>query len=123
MCMQMTVLRKIRKAGEMNGYAIDLAEAQAKDYVMLKNEVKNIKDDVTAIKTEQAVQGGKIDLILQRLNGPVEDLKKKGIVAEAIMPFFKSWKFWCLLVIAIMIIALAGERVINLIGWIPTTGA
>lgn len=118
--MQMTVLKKIRKAGEMNGYAIDLAEAQAKDYVMLKKEVKNIKDDVAAIKTEQAIQGSKIDLILQRLNGPVEDLKKKGIVAEAIMPFFKSWKFWCLLVIAVMIIALAGERALSILGWIPT---
>ena len=72
MCAQLDILKKIRKKGKVNGYDIDLAEAQAKDYLSMKARLDNIESDVSAIKTEQAVQGGKLDLIIQRLNRPVE---------------------------------------------------
>lgn len=115
----MTVLKKIRKAGEMNGYAIDLAEAQAKDYVMLKNEVKNIKEDVAAIKTEQAVQGGKIDLILQRLNGPVEKERKDGIFWAQLKAIGSTWLGKFLIILMLCCIALAGDKILQLLGAIP----
>ena len=53
MCQQLEVLEKIRQVGEMNGYAIDLAEAQAKDYIRMNKKVSRIEKDVLSIKKEQ----------------------------------------------------------------------
>lgn len=120
MCMQLEVLKKIRKAGKMNGYAVELAEAQAEDFVKMQKEIKNIKKDVTDIKKTQIEQGTKIDLILQRLNGTTDALKNKGIVAEAVMPLLKSWKVWCIAIFFLICVALAGDKVLEIIRWVPT---
>lgn len=119
MCEQMKVIRKIRKAKEMNGFAVELAEAQVQDYMTLKRDVDSVKESVAAIKTEQAVQGGKLDLIIQRLNSPVEQERKDGIIWNELRSAIKSWKGWVLIILFIMCIAMSGERLLQLLNWIP----
>lgn len=120
MCEQMRVIKKIRKAGEMNGFAVELAEAQVHDYMTLKRDVDSVKESVKAMQTEQAVQGGKLDLIIQRLNSPVEQERKEGIVWHEIRTALGSWKGWVLIILFIMCIAMSGERLLQLLHWIPT---
>ena len=52
MCAQLDVLKKIRKKGKVNGYDIDLAEAQAKDYLSMKARLDSIESDVSAINKQ-----------------------------------------------------------------------
>lgn len=118
MCKQKAVIAKIRKAGRLNGYAIELSEAQMNDYLTLKRDVDSVKADVQAIKTEQAVQGGKLDLIIQRLNSPVEEERKDGIFWNQIKSLLKTTIGKIVLLLMIGCIALAGQRILELIGLI-----
>lgn len=120
MCEQTRVIKKIRKAGEMNGFAVELAEAQVQDYMTLKRDVDSVKESVKAMQMEQAVQGGKLDLIIQRLNSPVEQERKEGIVWHEIRTALGSWKGWVIIILFIMCIAMSGERLLQLLHWIPT---
>lgn len=120
MCQQMKVIRKIRKAGEMNGFAVELAEAQVQDYMTLKRDVDSVKESVNAMQMEQAVQGGKLDLIIQRLNSPVEQERKDGMVWHEIRAAVKSWRGWAFIIFFLMAVALAGDKLLQLLGWIPT---
>lgn len=115
MCAQLDVLKKIRKKGKVNGYDIDLAEAQAKDYLSMKARLDNIESDVSAIKTEQAVQGGKLDLIIQRLNSPVEQERLDGQKWNLLTSIAKHRSAWVILIIFLIAIALAGERIVSII--------
>lgn len=120
MCHQKAVVKKIQKAGKLNGFAVELAEAQMVDYMTLKHDVDSVKESVAAIKTEQAVQGGKLDLIIQRLNSPVEQERKDGIIWNELRSAIKSWKGWVLIILFIMCIAVSGERLLQLLNWLPT---
>lgn len=115
MCAQLDILKKIRKKGKVNGYDIDLAEAQAKDYLSMKARLDNIESDVSAIKTEQAVQGSKLDLIIQRLNSPVEQERLDGQKWNLLTSIAKYRSAWVILIIFLIAIALAGERIVNII--------
>lgn len=121
MCAQLEVLEKIRKKGKVNGYDVDLAEAQAKDYMTMKKRLDNIESDVSSIKTEQAVQGGKLDLIIQRLNSPVEEERLHGAYWRAFQVIIKSPKTWIAFVILVFLIAMTGQEIKQLLGWIPAT--
>ena len=120
MCEQLTVLKKIRKKGKVNGYDVDLAEAQAKDYMSMKRRLDQIETEVGSIKQTQAEHGTKLDLIIQRLNSPVEQERKDGIIWNEIRMALKSWKGWALIVFVLMSVALAGEKLSQLLHWIPT---
>lgn len=120
MCQQKTVVKKIRKAGELNGYAIELVEAQMSDYVTLKRDVDSVKDSILQMKTEQAVQGGKLDLIIRRLNSPVEKERQAAAVWMELRTLFGSWKGWVVIVFFLMSVALAGEKILQLLNWLPT---
>lgn len=134
MCEQLTVLEKIRKKGKVNGYDVDLAEAQAKDYMSMKHRLDQIDNTVDAvqkkqieqdtkfdaIRDKQIEQDTKFDLILQRLNSPVEQERKDGIIWNEIRAALKSWKGWALIVFFLMSVALAGEKLSQLLHWIPT---
>ena len=50
MCAQIDVLKKIRKKGKVNGYDVDLAEAQAKDYM------ENLKKQESEYKGSKVVE-------------------------------------------------------------------
>ena len=120
MCAQMDVLKKIRKAGKMNGFAVDLAEAQAKDYVIMKRRLDNIESDVSKIKTDLAVVKSNVDLIVQRMNSPVEQERKDGMIWREIRAALKSWKGWVFIVFFLLCVALAGDKVLQILHWIPT---
>ena len=117
MCAQMDVLKKIRKAGKMNGYATELAEAQAEDYVTFRKEFKEF---ATSVKEWQIKQDAQMDLVIKYINSPAEQERKDGIVWHEVSKAFKSWKGWVLIILFIMCIAMSGERLLQLLHWIPT---
>lgn len=121
MCAQIEILEKIRKKGKVNGYDVDLAEAQAKDYVLMKKRVENIETDVASIKATQIEHGTKLDLIIQRLNSPVEQDRLHGAYWRALATVTKSKMFWLVCVILIFLIAMTGNEIKQLLGWLPTT--
>lgn len=115
MCQQLEILEKIREKGKVNGYDVDLAEAQAKDYLSMKARLDNIEADVSSIKTEQAVQGGKLDLIIQRLNSPVEQERLDGQKWNLLTSIAKHKSSWIILIIVLIAFALAGDRLVGVL--------
>lgn len=120
MCKQKAVVKKIQKAGELNGYAVELAEAQMQDYMTLKRDVDSVKESVNAMKLEQARQGGMIEAIFNRINSPVEQERKDGIVWHEIRNAVKSWKGWAFIIFFLFSVALAGDKLLQLLGWLST---
>ena len=118
MCEQLTILKKIRKKGKVNGYDVDLAEAQAKDYMSMKRRLDQIESTVDSIQKKQIEQDAKFDLIIQRLNSPVEQERKDGIVWSQIKILFQTTTGKIILLLLIGAIALAGQRILELIGLI-----
>lgn len=118
MCEQRKVFKKIKEKGRVNGYDLELAEAQMHDFITLKKDVDAVKADVQAIKTEQAVQGGKLDLIIQRLNSPVEQEREDGLVWRELKKIAKSPLGKTIIVLFIFCLGLAGQRVMELTGLI-----
>ena len=120
MCEQKRVFKKIKAKGRVNGYDVELAEAQMHDYMTLKRDVDTVREDVSVIKTEQAVQSTKLDLIIQRLNSPVEQERKAGAAFLELKNIFSSWRGWAIIIFFLMSIALAGDKILQLTGWLPT---
>lgn len=125
MCQQIKILEKIREKGKVNGYDVDLAEAQARDYIRMDKKVGRIEKDVASMKKEQkrqgemlARQGGQIDLIVQRLNGPVEEERKDAIFWQQIKAIAKTPMGKLIIVLAIGCIGLAGDKILQLLGLI-----
>lgn len=120
MCKQLKVLAKIRKAGKMNGFAVELAEAQAEDFGKVQMDIKNLKQDVADIKTEQARQGeiqarqgGMIEAIFNRLNSPVDAEREAGQKWNLLVSITKHKAAWIILTLCVLSFALAGERLVN----------
>lgn len=69
MCHSVDVLETIKKTkgcGGMTKAQLALAEAQAEDIQMLKNEIKDVKTDIAELKTEVAGINGKLDLLIKQ---------------------------------------------------------
>lgn len=115
MCAQIDVLKKIRKKGKVNGYDVDLAEAQAKDYVTMKQRVETIESDVSAIKNTLVEHGTKLDLIIQRLNSPVEAEREAGQKWNLLVSITKHKSAWVILTIFAISFALAGEKLARIL--------
>ncbi|MBR2028255.1 MAG: hypothetical protein IKA10_04600 [Oscillospiraceae bacterium] len=125
MCAQLEVLKKIHEKGRVNGYDVELAEAQAKDYIRMDKKVEKIEKDINGIKQsmadfkiEQARQGGQIDLIVQRMNSPVDEERKDGIIWKELKSIAKNPMGKIFIILMIGCIALAGQRILELIGLI-----
>lgn len=125
MCQQIKILEKIREKGKVNGYDVDLAEAQARDYIRMDKKVGRIEKDVASMKKEQkrqgemlARQGGQIDLIVQRLNSPVEEERKDAIFWQQIKAIAKTPMGKLIIILAIGCIGLAGDKILQLLGLI-----
>lgn len=116
MCAQIEVLKKIRKAGKMNGYAVELAEAQARDFMKVQEDIRNLKTDVADIKTEQARQGGMIEAIFNRLNSPVEAEREAGQKWNLLVSITRHKAAWVILALVLFAFALAGDRMASLVG-------
>lgn len=125
MCNQLEVLKKVREKGRVNGYDVELAEAQAKDFLIMNKKVGKIEKDVSSIKKEQkkqgemlARQGGQIDLIVQRMNSPVDEERKDGIIWKEIKSIAKTPLGKIIILLMIGCVALAGSRILELLGLI-----
>lgn len=123
MCQQLEILEKIREKGRVNGYDIDLAEAQAKDYIRMDKKVGKIEKDMGLMKKDmrkllenQARQGGQIDLIVKRLDSPVEDERKDAIFWRQLKSIAKTATGKIIILLMIGSIALSGQRILELIG-------
>lgn len=115
MCAQIDVLKKIRKAGKMNGFAIDLAEAQAKDFMTIKRRLDGMEASFDAFQTEQARQGGMIEAIFNRLNSPVEQERLDGQKWNLLISITKHKAAWVILALVVLAFAFAGERIATII--------
>lgn len=125
MCQQLEILEKIREKGKVNGYDVDLAEAQAKDYIRMDKKVGAIEKDVRLMKKDlrvvlenQARQGGQIDLIVKRLDSPVEEERKDAIFWRQIKGMLSTTMGKIFILLAFGCIGLAGQRILELIGLI-----
>lgn len=125
MCQQLEILEKIREKGKVNGYDIDLAEAQARDYIRMDRKVGKIEKDVGLMKKDiqtllenQARQGGQIDLIVKRLDSPVEQERKEGIVWHEFKTMAKNPLGKMVILLILGSFALAGQRILELLGMI-----
>ena len=114
-CAQIDVLKKIRKKGKVNGYDIDLAEAQARDFVSMKQRVETIESDVTSIKETLVEHGTKLDLIIARLNSPVEKERLDGQKWNLLTSIAKHKSAWVILTIFAISFALAGEKLARIL--------
>lgn len=122
MCKQATVLEKIRKAKKVNGYGVELAEAQIEDYLAMTKDIQNLKQDVSAIKKTQIEQGkvqaehgAKLDLIIARLNSPVEQERLDGQKWNLLVSITKHKVAWVILALCAISFALAGDRLAGII--------
>jgi trans-2-enoyl-CoA reductase len=123
MCYQTEVLNKVHAAGKVNGYAMELAEAQAKDYVMMNKKVARIEKDVSSIKKEQkaqremlARQGGQLDVVVQYIKSPAEEERKNGVVWSEIKKIINSPLGKTIILLFIFCLGLAGQRIMELSG-------
>lgn len=122
MCEQLKVLEKIHEEGKMNGYAVELAEAQAMDYDKMNKRMTRIEKDINHMKKdfatsikEQARQGGMIEAIFKRINSPVEEERKNGIVWSEMKNIMKTPMGKIVIILAIGCIALSGQRILELL--------
>lgn len=125
MCRQRAVVEKIVKHNEVNGFGVELAQAQMEDYIAMDRKVTKIDKDVAFIKKEQkrqgemlARQGGQIDLIVNRLNSPVEADRKDAIFWQQIKSIAKTPTGKVMILLMIGSVALAGQRILELLGLI-----
>lgn len=100
----------------MNGFAVELAEAQAEDFGKVQMDIKNLKQDIADIKTEQARQGGMIEAIFNRLNSPVEAEREAGQKWNLLVSITKHKAAWVILALVLFSFALAGDRMASLMG-------
>lgn len=115
MCAQIEVLKKIRKAGKMNGYATELAEAQAEDFMNFRKEFKR---NMKSVMETQIKQGAQLDLIVKYINSPAEQERKDGIIWYQIKSLLKTTSGKIIILLLLGSIALAGQRMLELIGLI-----
>lgn len=125
MCKQRTVVQKIVEHNEVNGFGVELAQAQMEDYVAMDRKVSRIEKDVSSIKKEQkkqgemlARQGGQIDMIVKYINSPAEEERKDGIIWKEIKNIAKTSMGKIIIVLMLGCIALSGQRIFELIGLI-----
>lgn len=123
MCYQTEVLNKVREHGDINGYAVELAEAQAKDCVLMNKKVARIERDVNSIKKEQkaqremlARQGGQLDVVVQYIKSPAEEERKNGVVWSEIKKFINSPMGKTIILLLIFCLGLTGQRIMELTG-------
>jgi hypothetical protein len=123
MCKQRLVVQKIVEKNEVNGFGVELAEAQMEDYIVMNRKVSNIEKVVSSMKKEQkrqgemlARQGGQIDLLVQRINSPVEEERINGVVWTEIKKFLNTSFGKTIIILLIFCLGLTGQRILELTG-------
>lgn len=125
MCKQRAVVEKIVANNEVNGFGVELAQAQMEDYVAMNKKVSRIEKDVSSIKKEQKKQGeilaklgGQMELVVNRMNSPVDSERADGIFWKQVKSIFKTTSGKIVILLIIGAIGLAGQRILELIGLI-----
>lgn len=125
MCKQRAVVEKIVAHNEVNGFGVELAQAQMEDYIAMDKKVSRIEKDVSSIKKEQKKQGemlaklgGQMELVINRMNSPVDSERKDGLVWQQIKSIFKTTTGKIIILLLIGCIALSGDKILQLIGLI-----
>lgn len=130
MCMQRSVVKKIVEANEVNGFGVELAQAQMEDYIAMDKKISRVERDVTAVKKELtsmkkeqkrqgemlARQGGQIDLIAQYINSPAEEERKNGIIWGELKAMAKNPMGKIMILLAIGCLCMTGQRIMELFG-------
>jgi len=123
MCKQRDVVQKIVDCNEVNGFGVELAKAQMEDYIKMNKKVSNIEKSIFSMKKEQkrqgemlARQGGQIDLLVQRLNSPVEEERINGAVWTEIKKILNTPLGKTIIILLIFCLGLTGQRILELIG-------
>lgn len=115
MCEQENMLIAIKNSKGLSKQQLALAEAQAKDYMSMKQRVETIESDVSSIKQTLVEHGTKLDLIIQRLNSPVEAEREAGQKWNLLVSITKHKAAWVILAIVLISFALAGEKLAGII--------
>lgn len=122
MCKQKEVIDKIQKAGKLDSFIVELSEAQMQDYDKMNKRMSNIEKDLSHLKKsfaaslkEQARQGGMIEAIFKRINSPVEEERKNGIIWSEIKNIMKTPMGRIIVILAVGCLGLAGEKIIELL--------
>lgn len=115
MCAQMEVLKKIRKAGKMNGFATELAEAQAEDFMSFRRE---FKDFASSVKEWQIKQDAQMELVIKYINSPAEQERKEGLVWSELKKLVRSPLGKMIIILFVFCLGLAGQRIMELAGLI-----
>lgn len=124
MCHVTTVLENLRKRRTItNKDVIAVAEAMSSDTLESKKEraemvgrMAKLESDVSDIKTDIAVIKSNIDLIIARLNSPVEEEREAGQKWNLLMSITKHKAAWIILALVLVAFALAGDRMASLVG-------
>lgn len=119
MCKQISTLKKLRKKGTVDNDVMALAEAQAEDYVEMNKRLTSIESKVAEIENGVSRIDGKLDALMQQVNSPTEAYKIDGAVWREIRKSVTSWKGGLVIILAIGIIALAGQRILELFKIVP----
>lgn len=123
MCQQRAVVEKIVAKNEVNGFGVELAQAQMMDYIHMDKKVSRIEKDVSSIKKEQKKQGemlaklgGQMELVVNRMNSPVDAERLEGAVWKQIKAIIKTPTGKILILLMLGSIALAGDKILQLLG-------
>lgn len=111
----MEVLKKIRKAGKMNGFATELAEAQAEDFMSFRRE---FKDFAASVKEWQIKQDAQMELVIKYINSPAEQERKEGLVWSELKKLVQSPLGKMIIILFVFCLGLAGQRIMELAGLI-----
>lgn len=119
-CKQLDLLKKLRRKKTISTDMIDLAEAQAQDYVEMNKRLTNIESKVSEIESGVARIDGKLDALMQQVNGPAEAERVDGIKWRTFTNWTKTKTFWIMVIIVVLAFMFAGPDLGKLlIGWIP----
>lgn len=125
MCRQRAVVEKIVANNEVNGFGVELAQAQMEDYVAMDKKVSRIEKDVSSIKKEQKKQGemlaklgGQMELVINRMNSPVDAERADGIFWKQVKDMLKTTTGRIIILLIIGCVGLAGQRILELLGLI-----
>lgn len=123
MCQQRAVVEKIVAKNEVNGFGVELAQAQMMDYIHMDKKVSRIEKDVSSIKKEQKKQGemlaklgGQMELVVNRMNSPVDAERLEGAVWKQIKAIIKTPTGKILILLVLGAFALSGDKILQLLG-------
>lgn len=129
MCHIVAVLETLRKKRTIsNKDIVALGEAQAADTMEHKKEhremverMTKLESDVSAMKDDISTIKGNIQVIMEYIKSPVDSERLQGAYWKGLVSIIKSPKTWILILVFLAIVGLAGDKILQLFGWIPAT--